>query len=105
MFRQAVVHKSVIGIEQRQHAAVFAKNAFEQQLRLMPERLADVPGHLRGSAFHFPQRQPLAREIIHQRLRAAIRQHPAGLLRQHSRLMQLPGHGELQKFVIGNAAP
>src|SRR5206468_8975165 len=69
MFRQALVEEGVIRRQQIDHAAVLAHDAFEKQLRLLPQRLPDVivevyiETEVRRDGLERAQVQPLAREI------------------------------------------
>ena len=59
--------------------------------RLEPRHVADV--------------QPLAGEVVDQRLRARVGQHPLHLPLQHVRVAQLPRDGQIQQLVVRDAAP
>ena len=85
---QSLVHVRVVGIEQIHHAAVFAHDAFEKQLRLAPKRLPQViveSTRLGSSTLQLAQVQPLPAEVGRQRLRTRIRQHAQRLLFEHQR--------------------
>ena len=52
-----------------------------------------------------PQLQPLAAEVVDQRLRPRIAQHPPHLPFQHDRILQGPAHRHVEQFVVGDPAP
>jgi hypothetical protein len=71
---EALVEERVVGAQQVEHVAIVANQAVEQQLGLAAERLAQVVvevGELvrigRDTA-DVAQLQPLAGEVVHQRL-------------------------------------
>ena len=49
--------------------------------------------------------QPLPGEILDQRVRLRVGQHPPGLLREHGRRLQRALRRHPQELVVGNAAP
>ena len=59
----------------------------------------------RDVALQVAQHQPLAGEVVHERPRLRVRQHPPHLLLEHRRLAQLALRGERQQLVVRNAAP
>ena len=79
MPRQPLVDERVIGVQQIQHAAVFAHDALEEQLRLAAHGLAQVVveiGKVSKSGLivlQIAQEQPLAGEIVDQRVERADR--------------------------------
>src|SRR5262245_49484624 len=95
MSRQQLVHERVVAREQLRHAAVYADDAFEKHLTLSPHGLAKIFVEVRkdrtfGSlALQRAQPEPLAREILHEFLRASIRQHATRLLLQDLGVFQL----------------
>ena len=54
---------------------------------------------------HVADVQPLAGEVVHERLRALVREHPLHLLLQHRRVAERLLHGKRQQLVVRNAAP
>ena len=105
---QRLVDESVVRVKQIDHAAIFAQDAFEQHLRLVPERLPQIVVKSAGfgtGALQLPQVQPLVAEVGHQRFRFLIRQHAARLLFEHRGIVQLALHGQVQKLIVGDAAP
>ena len=51
------------------------------------------------------QVEPLAGEVGHQRIRARVRQHAPGLLREHRRVPQAALPGQREELVVRDAAP
>jgi hypothetical protein len=49
--------------------------------------------------------QPLAGKVFDQCLRSSVGQHPPNLAFQHGRVSQLSLDGDVEKLVVGNAAP
>src|SRR5688572_27367528 len=81
------------------------------QLRLAPERLAKVvikigkEPQVRGDGFQVAQLKPLLAKVSHQVCAAWISQHPANLVFQHLRLVQLTPLGRPEQFFVRNTAP
>ena len=42
MFREALIHKCVIGVQQLKHTAILAKNTFKKELRLALKSLTEI---------------------------------------------------------------
>ena len=88
MLGQPLVQERVIGVQQVDHAAILADDALEEQLRLPLEGLAqvvvEVEQHFRTRLMHghIADEQPLAGEVLDERLRARVREHPPHLLLQ-----------------------
>ena len=95
MLGEPLVEKCVVGIQQVEDAAILAHDAFEKQLRLELERLPEVVVVVKQGfrtrlvPVDIADVKPLAGEIVHQRLRTRIREHPAHLLLQHFGLAQV----------------
>ena len=51
------------------------------------------------------QVQPLRGEVADHRARPGIGQHPPDLPFEHRRLVELPGRGDLEQFIVRDAAP
>ena len=83
----------------------------EEQLRFAPEGLpqvvVEVREHprVRARRRQVAQVQPLPGEVRDQRFRATVGQHPLHLLFEHRRLVQLPGGGQIEQFLVRDAAP
>ena len=111
VLRQPLVQPSVIRLQQVEHAAVLAQHVLEKQFRLATHRLPQVvievgkQSAIRRDGFQVSQIQPLPREVRHERLCSRIGKHPPRLPREHFWLTQHVARGDLQQFVIGNAAP
>ena len=105
---QPFVDKGVVGIQQIDHAAVFADDAVEEHFRFPPEGLPKIVvevARFRPGALQFAKVKPLAGEVRGQRGGFRIGQHTARLLRQNLRIMQLVLLRQPQQFFVGNAAP
>ena len=109
--RQPLVDERVVGVEQLQHAAVLGDDRGEQQLGLAPEgppqvvvEVAEAP-RLGNDVLQVAQVEPLAREVVHQRRRARVGQHPAHLPLQLAGAAQLAALGRGQQRLVGDAAP
>ncbi len=111
MLGQALVDERVVRCQQIGDAAVLAQRASDQELGFLLERQAQIIVEVReGSRIRlYPrdiaQEQPLADEVLDQRLRARVSQQ-ASDLGLHDRRVAEPtplGHG--QELVIGHAAP
>ncbi len=96
VLRQPLVHERVVRIEQIQHRSVLAQDALEEHLRFPleapdagcrrnPETTVDVG----IGVLQIPEVEPLVREVGDQRARPRIREHPARLLLEHGRIVQL----------------
>ena len=110
MLREPLVDERVIGRQQVEQAPVLAEHTRDEQLRLGEKRLAqrfiERKDHGIGfDRFHISQAQPLAREVGHQRVGARVVQHPAHLMLQHGRILQLPFFRQSQQLIVGNRAP
>ena len=93
---KALVQERVVGPQQLQDARVLAQLALDEELCFSLERFAKIfvefgkQVRIRRHAAHIAQHQPLSEEIRDQRLRAAVGQHPADLVLQHSGFLQFP---------------
>ena len=111
MLRQAFVHERVVGAKQIEHAPVLAEHALEKELRLLAKRLAQVvvevrkQPHVRRDRVQVAEVQPLRREVVHERLRAWVGEHPADLAFEHRRLVQPAFLRVVEELVVRNAAP
>ena len=52
-----------------------------------------------------PHAQPLAGEVVDQRVGFWIGQHALDLFLQHGRILELALRGEVDQLIVGNAAP
>ena len=70
---EPLVEERVVGGEQIDHAAVFAHDALEEQLRLteerLPQRIVEIGELVRvgKDALHVPKLEPLPGEVRHER--------------------------------------
>ena len=109
--REPLVHVRVVGREQVEDAAVLANQALDEELGLLPERLAQVLVELRKQqrvrhdALQIAQVEQLAREVANERLRAGIGQHPARLPAEHVRFVQPALLGEGEELLVRPARP
>ena len=108
VLRQALIEERVVGPQQVEHAAVLLDDALEKELGLLTEGPPQIVvehrehppiGHNRGE---IPQIQPLSGEVVDQRFRARVRQHPPNLLLEHLRIAQLSASREVEELVVGN---
>src|SRR5262245_61094876 len=108
---QPFVHERVVRAEQIENAAVLANDAFEEHLRLAPERQPQVVVEIRElmtirlNALQVSQVQPLTGEVANERIGFAIREHSLHLLIENSRIPQLALRGQVEKLVVRNTAP
>ena len=108
---QPFVDERVVRVQQAQQAAILAQLALHEQLGLLLEGLTEVLvelGEQLRIGHHIPNvahGQPLAGEIVHQRLRAGIGNHAAHLLFQDRRILERGASGHVEERVVGNAAP
>src|SRR6185503_3095727 len=108
---EPLVHERVVGGDQIHDAAILAQLRSNEQSRFLAERVAEVLVELRmridvwHDAGELADGQPLTREVVYERLRAAIGEHPAHLPFQRRTIAEraLGGYGE--ELVIRNAAP
>ena len=109
---QSFVNISVVRTQQIQNAGIAAQCLANKHLCFAAERFDEtdiVIGKQHRVDLHFiqaPEVQPLRREIIHQRVYAAlIRQHAPHLLFINARVGQSPLLCQFQQGCIGCAAP
>ncbi len=84
--RETLIDEGVIRVEQIDDASIFAKNRFKHQLHFTAERQPEILIELfifRLRVLQVAKVQPLFGEIIHQRLRAWIGEHPLDLALEH----------------------
>ena len=111
MFSQPFVHKRVVRSKQIHDAAILVDNALEEQLRLTTEGLAQIVVEVRKNhgdgllTLQTAQVQPLTSEVIDQRVRPWIDQHPANLRLQHRRVAQLALARQIDQLIVRYAAP
>ena len=112
MPRQALVDVRVVRPDQLQHTPVVADRAGDEQLRLLPERLHQVLVEVRIPAVldhHFVEAtelEPLGREIGRERLdRTRVGEHSPDFPLQGHRLGELSPLGQVEKALVGDAAP
>ena len=109
--RQPFVDERVVRAQQLEEAPVLAEGALDEQLGLAAECLAQVlvelgiVGRLALLGIEVAQTQPLAREVVDERLRAGVGEQPAGLPLQFRRLVEPPVGRRLQQLVVRDAAP
>ncbi len=111
MLREPFVDERVIGREQVEDAAVLVNDAAEEQLDLAPESFAQRAIEVREqihdglAGLHAAHVQPLPREVLDERVRARVRDHPLDLLLEHRGVVQAPFGGELNQLLVRDAAP
>ena len=108
MTSQALVHECVVGVQQVQDASVLAHDAAEEHFGLTPKGLPEILvevfrlGLDRGE---LSQIQPLTGKIADKGIGFRIGQHASHLLLAHLGIAEPAFRGEIQQFVVGNAAP
>ena len=108
---EPLVDERVVGAQHVEHAAVAAELVLEEQLRLAAERGAQVvvevgkQRRVGGRRAQVAQIQPLAPEILDERLRARIVEHPRHLPVDLVRVVQPPLRGQRNQLLVGRAAP
>ncbi len=111
MFGEPLIQERIVGIQQVEHAAILADDALEEHLRLALEGHAQIVVEVeqqlrtRLQPGHVADVQPLAGEVVDQRLRARVRKHAPHLLPQNARIVQRPLDGHVHELVVRNAAP
>src|ERR1019366_5141500 len=112
MPRQLLVDESLIRREQTDDAAVFFQLRVEKQLDLFHESSAQIVvepgklGALRIQQPHIANLQPFCKEIPHQRATGArIGEQARDLLLENRRLAQFPADRQVEKRIVGDAAP
>ena len=86
-----LVDVGVVGGQQLADAAILTQLGVDEQPRLLPERFAQVLIELRigidvgNDAGQFAQREPLAHEVVDQRPRSTVLEHPRDLPLQSGR--------------------
>ena len=111
--RQPLVHEGVVGVEQIEHAAVLAHDALEEQLRSRCGTPAAARCRSSGKSpgvgmwpLQVAQHQPLAGEVVDQRPRLRIGEHPPHLPLEHRRLVeQAPSRRERRAARRRDRAP
>ncbi len=108
---QALIQEGVVRTQQVGDAPIVPHLTFDQELGLFRKGMAQVLVEIRigRRVRRYPrdvaQEQPLAGEVLHQRLRAWIGQHALDLRLQDGRVGQAPALGNGEQLVVGNAAP
>src|SRR6185436_11817844 len=103
--------EGIVRPDEGAHAAVLAQHAVEEKLGFLPEGLpqviVEVPEKIGAGQdrLDIAQPQPLSSEIRREVERAAIGEHPAGLLLELSGLTQLAPDGGVEQFIVRDAAP
>ena len=108
MTREPLVDEREVGVEQVDDAAVLLHDRAEEQLRLALERLAQIAvpvGRIRPGILQVAEQQPLAGEVVDERLRPRIRQHAAHLLFERRRILQRAASRLGQQLLVRDAAP
>ena len=106
-FRQPFIDERVVRRQELHQRPIVPHLALEEHLGLGNKGLAQVFVEIRKHPrirLHHPhvaQLQPLAREIAHQRRRAAVGEHPPDLLFQDLRIFQLAARRGLEQFSSG----
>jgi hypothetical protein len=109
--RQPFVEERVVGGEQIQDAAIGPQLVVHQQLGFPQERASQVLVELGEDvrigrpARDLAEAEPLAGEVLGERTRARVPQHPADLRFDHARIREPPALGQRQQLVVRDAAP
>ena len=109
MLRERLVEVSVVRVQQRQQARILANHRREKFNRLPIHGLAQFGRELpkaSGVGLHrgleFAHAQPLAREILRQRARLRVAEHPLHLRLQRRALVQLILRRQREQLRIGH---
>ena len=108
---QPLVQERVVRRQQLLDRPVLAHLALEEQLGLALEEPAQVVvefGKRARVGVHGPQvphEQPLAAEILRQRRRTRVAQHPPDLPLQDARVPERAARRDIEQFIVRDAAP
>ena len=111
VLRQPLVDERVVRVQQIDDAAIFADDAVEEQLDFAPHRLPQrivevgIDQRQRARALQAAQVQPLAGEVLRQRLGPRILQHAADLPLEHDRILEPALARERDQLIVGAGAP
>src|SRR5690606_21070556 len=108
VFRQALIEEAVVGGQEFAQRPISRHDVAGQQARFLDEGVTQVVVEgitFRRQRFQFTQAQPLAEEVVDQRLGPRIGEHAPDFRLQYGRLEQAAVVGQLQQAVVGNAAP
>ena len=111
VFCEAFVDERIVGREQLEHAAVFADQTDEEQLRFAQHRLLElvmevgVLADVRMDLLQVLQPEPLGREPRTQRVRTGVGQHSPHLALEHGRVRELSLSRDRQQFVVRSGSP
>src|SRR5215831_8803298 len=109
--RESLVDEGVVRVDELYHVSVALKLVLEKQLGLplegLPNTLIEMWQHLRVWQMrrHVSHLQPLAKEVADQGTRSWVCQHSLDLLLENARLPQHAATREVEKLIVGNAAP
>jgi len=108
---KALVEECVVAIQQIEHTAVITQDALKKQFGLAADGVTQIVvkfgEHIRVGRHlgEIAQLQPLAREVLDQGVRTRIVEHAAHLAFENLGRLQLAGIGQVEQFVVWNAAP
>src|SRR5580704_4962128 len=108
---QPLVHESIVGVQQIEHAAVFALDAVDEQFQFTPKSNAQAGVEIRINKWiwidgiEVAQLQPFSPEVGDQGSRPFTREHSPDLLFEHLRVCELALLGYTKQLGIGNRAP
>ena len=111
MTRQALVEERIASVDEVEDAAIVADDGLDEELGLAPHRQPEVVLELRElvavarEGFERAELQPLAAEVLGERTRLRIAQHPADLEREDLRVAQRPGVGGPPQLGVRHARP
>ena len=109
--REPFVDVGIVRGQKVDDASIVVKLAADEEPRLLQEGVSKVfvefrvlvgIGHDAGES---AQLKPLAREVVDQRLRSRVAEHPPNLPLELDRVAQFAGDGDVEQFVVGDAAP
>jgi hypothetical protein len=111
VFGEPFIEERVVRSNQREHAAVVAQHAVEEQLGFFTEGLSKVivkvpeNSGAGSQSINVAKPQPLTGEVRREVERAAIGEHSTDLLLKLRGLAEFAANRSVEQFIVGNAAP
>jgi hypothetical protein len=105
---EPLIDEGVVGVEQIDEAAIVADDRIKHHFRFAAERAAQVFIEVPGVGLHVLQLaeiEPLAGEVLDERVGALVSDHPLHLLRERLRIAQPALRRHLTQFLVRDAAP
>ena len=108
---ESLVDERVIGAEQLDDTAIAPHDAFDEQLRLSCEGRSEIlverreRDRVRCHVRDVAQQEPLPNEVVDQRRRPSVGQHPTHLLLENRRVAELAPDREVEQLAVRDTAP